>query len=115
MYRFSDLTPEAQQRAIEEYKDTSYFYYYEQGTHYKVIPPIEQAIEDDMVCFEEDGEIIGEYRICTECGEMMIDGFAADGGGEYYCSEECLYKNYTREEYQQMYEEDEMYYTDWLC
>ena len=115
MYRFSDLTPEAQQSAIEEYKDTSYFYWYEKGVGFKPGTTIEEAIEADMICFEIDGELIGEYRICTECGEMMIDGYMVDGCDEYYCSDECLYKNYTEEEHQQLCEEDIIFYTDWLC
>lgn len=54
-----------------------------------------------------------EKRICSECGKEMTEGFVIDGGTEYYCSEECLHKNYTHEEYMEMYEdgEGETYWT----
>jgi hypothetical protein len=115
MYRFSDLTPEAQQSAIEEYKDTRYFYYYEKGIGHKAGTTIEEAIEEDCICFEIDGELIGEYRICTECGKMMVDGYVINDGEEYYCSEDCLHKHCTPEQYGELFEEDCAYYTDWLC
>ena len=46
----------------------------------------------------------------------MLDGFFVDNWKEvkYYCSEECLFKNYTKKEYKKMYKEGDAYYTDWL-
>ena len=56
----------------------------------------------------------GEYRICSECGNVMIDGFVVDGGCEYYCSDDCLHKHYTDEEWEEECEENEdSYYTEW--
>tara|TARA_R110001583_G_scaffold120198_1_gene271425 strand:+ start:459 stop:614 length:156 start_codon:yes stop_codon:yes gene_type:complete len=40
----------------------------------------------------------------------MYEGYyiGADTGEEsYYCSDECLYKNYTKEQYEKMHYEDE--------
>ena len=61
--------------------------------------------------YEEDGPIY-----CSECGKFMLDGFFVDNWKEvkYYCSEECLFKNYTKKEYKKMYKEGDAYYTDWL-
>jgi hypothetical protein len=42
-------------------------------------------------------------RICDECGKVMIEGYCLGGGEEYYCSDECLHKNYSHEEFLAMY------------
>ena len=58
-------------------------------------------------------------RKCSICGEEMSsgyyveDGYLNENGAEYYCSDECLYSVYTEEEYQEMYEEGQAYYTEW--
>lgn len=53
-----------------------------------------------------------EFRKCSECGRLMVEGFYVDYL-EYYCTEECLHKHYTEEEYEQMYEDDYAYWTQW--
>ena len=52
-------------------------------------------------------------RTCDECGCDMNYGFCIHDGEEYYCSRTCLNKHYTDEEYNEMYDEDEAYWTDW--
>lgn len=54
-------------------------------------------------------------RICSECGKEMKDGYVIDGGMEYFCSDECLHKHYTDEEYLEMYDEGngDSYWTEW--
>lgn len=42
---------------------------------------------------KEDG-----FRICSHCGEEMIEGYCINGGEEYFCSEECLEATHTKEE-----------------
>jgi hypothetical protein len=42
-------------------------------------------------------------RICDECGKVIIEGYCLGGGEEYYCSDECLHKNYSNEEFLAMY------------
>lgn len=61
------------------------------------------------------GEFDDCFKICSECGKIMFEGFVINGGDEHYCSEECLQKHYTLEEYEQMNEEndDDNYWTDW--
>lgn len=53
-----------------------------------------------------------EWRICSECGSVMEDGFFVEPS-EYYCSDDCLNKHYTEEEYQKMHDDDNAYWTQW--
>ena len=69
---------------------------------------------DEVVIYDEGGIAWTEpARFCSECGELMIDGYCISDGFEYFCSDECLYKNYSKEEYDKMYEEDDAYWTQW--
>lgn len=56
-----------------------------------------------------------EFRVCSECGDIMRDGYVVDGGREYYCSDKCLEKRYTQEEWEELYNEgnSDSYYTEW--
>lgn len=52
-------------------------------------------------------------RVCDICGKPMKEGYFVLG--TYYCSDECLSKDFTREEFDEMYKdgEDEAYWTEW--
>jgi hypothetical protein len=54
-------------------------------------------------------------RRCAECGRIMIEGYCIEQGVEYFCSDSCLYENYTKEEFEEMYNDGEgdTYYTEW--
>ena len=54
-------------------------------------------------------------RTCSHCGDGMYEGYCIDNGEEYYCSDECLHKHYTEEEYLEMYDEGngDSYWTEW--
>ena len=52
-------------------------------------------------------------RICSECKKKMTVGYCIYDGLEYYCSGECLHKHYTKEEYLEMYDEGNSYWTEW--
>ena len=56
-----------------------------------------------------------ETRKCSECGKAMSEGYCIDYGLEYYCSDECLHKHYTDEEYKEMYDDGngDSYWTEW--
>ena len=54
-----------------------------------------------------------EFRVCSECGSIMYAGYMEEGGGSYYCSDECLHKSVSEEEYNRLYEEGAMFYTEW--
>ena len=53
-------------------------------------------------------------RICCKCDGKMDSGYVVHG--ETYCSDECLYKDYTEDEYNALYEDedsDTAYWTEW--
>lgn len=52
-------------------------------------------------------------RVCDECGKGTNVGYYADG--PVYCTEACLNKHISPEEWDELYEEggDEYYYTEW--
>ena len=54
------------------------------------------------------------FRVCDECGKPMIVGYVVDGC-DTYCSEECLHKHLTDEEYNLLYDEGngDTYWTTW--
>ena len=55
-------------------------------------------------------------RCCSECGKPMYEGFCIEDGAEYYCSEECLHKHLSEEEYKELYDDGNgnSYWTSWL-
>ncbi len=54
-------------------------------------------------------------RKCDECEQGMNEGFVVNGGEEYYCSDKCLHKHYTKKEWKEMYADGETdsYWTAW--
>lgn len=70
---------------------------------------------ENIAYFSELCEILGlEIRICDKCDSFMVEGYHIDGG-YYYCSDECLYGDFTEDEVNHLLEaEDEYnYYTEW--
>lgn len=55
---------------------------------------------------------IEELR-CSHCGNLMDDGFCIREGAEYYCSSDCLHTAYTEEEYLELYEAGDAYWSTW--
>lgn len=52
-------------------------------------------------------------RKCTKCGKGMNEGYVVNDGDEYFCSDECLYTEYTPVEYDAMCDDDDAYWTEW--
>lgn len=54
------------------------------------------------------------FRICEECGKPMIEGYVVDGC-DTYCSDECLHKHITDEEFNSLYDDGngDTYWTTW--
>lgn len=71
-----------------------------------------QVMDGDTCVLSIPYEDSETWRQCSECGSMMQAGFYVESF-EYYCSEECLKKVYSWEEYLDMYAEDIAYYTEW--
>ena len=54
------------------------------------------------------------FRVCDECGRPMIVGYVVNGC-DNYCSDECLHKHLTDEEFNILYNDGngETYWTTW--
>jgi hypothetical protein len=83
---------------------------------------IKEFMADFVIRHSKASELVDELdllehiRVCSECGKPMTEGFCIEDGAEYYCSEECLHKNLTEEEYENLYDEGRgnSYYTSWI-
>ena len=72
-----------------------------------------EYLRNDFVSLDE--AIDDAVRVCSECGRLMIEGYCIEGGQYYYCSEDCLHKNFTEEDYLELHDDGngDSYYTDW--
>ena len=78
----------------------------------------EEVVLDDAIIALFDTLINEcEARVCSKCNSLMIDGYCIDNGSEYYCTDECLESEMTREEFEELYDEGggESYWTEWEC
>ncbi len=64
--------------------------------------------------WESLSEELDCFRICDECGKPMIEGYVVDGC-DTYCSDECLHKHLTNEEFKNLYDDGngDTYWTTW--
>ncbi|MBQ3944106.1 MAG: hypothetical protein II670_00645 [Alphaproteobacteria bacterium] len=72
------------------------------------------AHSTDEDFWERLSEELDCFRICDECGKPMIEGYVVDGC-DTYCSDECLHKHITDEEYNELYDNGNgnTYWTTW--
>ena len=56
-----------------------------------------------------------DIRVCSECGHLMDNGYCIENGIYYYCSEKCLHKNMSEEEFLKLYDDGngDSYWTEW--
>lgn len=54
-------------------------------------------------------------RECDECKKDMEEGYVIGGGQAYYCTDKCLHKHYSKEEWTKMHKEGDEYnyWTQW--
>lgn len=52
-------------------------------------------------------------RKCSDCKKELKKGYCINDGQEYYCSDKCLYNHYTKDEYNNLYNNNCAYYTEW--
>ena len=53
-------------------------------------------------------------RKCSQCDKVFNEGYCINGGEKYYCSDECLHKNISKEEWDKHYtDEGNSYWTVW--
>ena len=55
-----------------------------------------------------------DIRVCDICGDLMWEGHYVDEAYEYYCDDECLNKSISKEEQEQLYEQDLLWWTEWI-
>ena len=83
----------------------------------EMITKINQAGVDkeDKHTFMEVFNIYRDYiRQCDCCGDLMYEGHYIDEICEYYCDDECLNKSITKEEQEELYEKDLLFWTSWI-
>ena len=69
------------------------------GTEGGKVPPKEIEVDSYASC-------------CTECENYSNEYYVIGDGFEYYCSDQCLHKHYTPTEYEEMFEQDNAYWTN---
>lgn len=75
--------------------------------------------EFEICCFDKEKELEklheGDKRYCSVCNKEMTEGYYNEDEFQYYCSDECLHKDYTDEEYNELYDNGNgnFYYTSW--
>ena len=52
-------------------------------------------------------------RKCSICNSGMNSGYVINGGEQYYCSKEHLYKVYSPAEWDDLYKDNDSYWTEW--
>lgn len=59
-------------------------------------------------------ECDGSFRICenTECNDVIIQGYVMSDGGKILC-ERCTETEYTKDEIERLFGENEIYFTEW--
>ena len=82
---------------------------------------IQEIMADYVLKHSTAEELVDELelehiRVCSECGKPITEGFCIEDGAEYYCSEDCLHKNLSDEEYENLYDDGRgnSYWTSWL-
>lgn len=85
------------------------------GTDVSGIPYIRKPDNINNYLFEKTYRkpLDSDIRKCSHCGQPMVQGYCIGYGDEYYCSEECLHKHYTKQEYNALYEKGYGYWTQW--
>lgn len=59
------------------------------------------------------GSILFAHK-CSQCNSGMNEGYCIEAGLSYYCSDECLHKNITPNQWKKMYSDDgDSYWTEW--
>ena len=82
----------------------------------ETIIKITEFINEHNVPGEDVQELANllDIRVCDCCGNLMWEGHYVDEDYEYYCSDECLNKAFTKEEQEQLYEQDLLWWTEWV-
>ena len=82
----------------------------------ETIIKITEFINEHNVPGEDAQELADllDIRVCDCCGDLMYEGHYIDEICEYYCDDECLNKSITKEEQEELYEKDLLFWTSWI-
>ena len=116
-----DVNEVLRQDVLASEKLSDFFYGLLKEKIKEVAIDIKEFMADFCIQHATTSELVDELdlehiRVCSECGKPMYEGYCIENGAEYYCSEECLHKNLTDEEYENLYDEGrgDSYWTSWL-
>ena len=79
-----------------------------------IIEPVWDDVSEEDFSQEKKYYQFAHARKCHSCGCGFNEGYNVNDE-EYYCSDSCLYQKYSRDEWDEMYANDEGYYTEWEC
>ena len=82
----------------------------------ETIIKITEFINEHNVPEEDVNELADllDIMVCDNCGDLMFQGHFVDEVYEYYCDDECLNKSVSKEEQKQLYEQDLLWWTEWI-
>ena len=82
----------------------------------ETIIKITEFINEHNVPEEDVNELADllDIRVCDNCGDLMFQGHYIDEIYEYYCDDECLNKSVSKEDQEQLYEQDLLWWTEWV-
>ena len=117
-----DVNEVLRQDVLASDRLSDYFYVLLKEKIDEAAADIKEFMADFVIRHSKASELVDELdllehiRVCSECGKPMMEGFCIEDGAEYYCSEECLHKNLTEEEYENLYDDGQgnSYWTSWL-
>ena len=74
----------------------------------------EDVIAESFVDYWWNNENNKTVRRCTICGHLFREGYCHNDGENYYCSDECLRKDFTKQEWiEECNTNPDSYYTIW--
>lgn len=106
------------QRESKKHYNYLYFGIFKEGTKWVVFD--NRAKKFNINKFKDHGEALEwleegqeeDFRVCSLCNSVVQNGYVVGDGLEYYCSDNCLNKKYTSKEWNELYNEDCGYYTE---
>jgi len=110
-----ELNEKEYQVQEEQYEDTRFFYIDDEENGSDQVED-EQLLKELEEAFIELLNPPRYARKCNCCSKGMSEGYCIDGGGEYYCTEECLNATYSPEIIKVMGigdDDSESYWTEW--
>ena len=55
-----------------------------------------------------------DSRACSSCNKFMLFGYTNEDEGTYYCTKKCLNSSVSTKKQHEEFENESLYYTDWV-